>query len=406
LNAGADHLLLRRARRSLAMLNIVTVALVLLLFAGVVGWTLAVSQRNDLRRSLSQTAATQEDVDDPPADSWIFILGPDGSLAASHGAPAGFPDRAALQRVRAGRAAETRAVDIGGTDYLIVTEARDQRVVQVVGSLAAEEGQRHRLLAALGVAALVGLTAAGAAGTLLARRATAPLGEALNRQRRFVADASHELRTPVTQLHTRAQLLRRDLRTGSGTATVTADVDQLVAGTRRLGELIDDLLLSTQLPNRSAEAPEVDLGVLAAGVTSDLAVRALEQGTELVLRPDPDGPALVRGREAALRRVIVALADNALSHTPAGGHVTVELHAVDKDRMVTLTVRDDGTGFDPADTERIFDRFARGHGDPRRFGLGLALAREVVTGHGGTIRATGTPGQGAAFIIRLPAAAS
>ncbi|MFD0524360.1 sensor histidine kinase [Paractinoplanes durhamensis] len=66
-------------------------------------------------------------------------------------------------------------------------------------------------------------------------------------------------------------------------------------------------------------------------------------------------------------------------------------------------MRDDGTGFDPADSERIFARFARGHADHRRFGLGLALAREVITGHGGTIVASGRPGAGATFTIHLPA---
>ena len=73
--------------------------------------------------------------------------------------------------------------------------------------------------------------------------------------------------------------------------------------------------------------------------------------------------------------------------------------------MVTVVVRDDGTGFDPADAERLFARFARaGDNDHRRFGLGLALAREVITGHGGTIEAWGSPGKGATFTIRLPQA--
>ncbi|MFP5283673.1 MAG: ATP-binding protein, partial [Actinomycetes bacterium] len=66
----------------------------------------------------------------------------------------------------------------------------------------------------------------------------------------------------------------------------------------------------------------------------------------------------MHGREMALRRVVTSLVDNALSHTAEGGHVTVELRSHDADRAVALTVRDDGTGFDPADTDRIFDRFA------------------------------------------------
>jgi signal transduction histidine kinase len=227
----------------------------------------------------------------------------------------------------------------------------------------------------------------------------------LTRQRRFVADAGHELRTPLTQLHTRAQLLHQDLRAGATPADMAPDIEQLLIGTRQLGEVVEDLLLSTsQAQARAGGGAEVDLGLVAAGVVAGLGPRARDHDIELVLIPDADGPSVVRGREPALRRVVTALVDNALSHTPGGGHVTVELGSQDAHRQVILIVRDDGTGFDPADTERIFARFARGHGDHRRFGLGLALAREVITGHGGTIEGWGSPGEGASFTVRLPAA--
>ncbi|WP_436535765.1 sensor histidine kinase [Actinoplanes sp. HUAS TT8] len=398
-----DGLLLRRARRSLAAQNMAAVALILMLFGLVVAWVVARGQRTDLERSLLHTAATEEDVVDPPAGSWIFRLDPDGRLTSTRHAPRTFPDRAALTRVRSGGAAESTSVDVDGTDYLVVTQRQDDGVVQVVGSLATGEAERHRLLTALGLAGLAGLAAAAGAGTLLARRATAGLGDALARQRRFVADASHELRTPVTQLHTRAQLLRQDLQAGASPDEMAADVEQLVAGTGQLGEVIEDLLLSTQLPTGAGPVAEVDLGVAAAVVVAAFAARAIGQNVELALDPDPDRPSLVHGREPALRRVLTALVDNALSHTPSGGHVTVELRTDDTRGTVVVSVRDDGTGFDPADAARIFDRFARGHGDQRRFGLGLALAREVVASHGGTIEATGVPGRGAVFTVRLPA---
>ncbi|SNY59446.1 sensor histidine kinase [Paractinoplanes atraurantiacus] len=398
-----DRLLLRRARRALALQNMAAVAVIVLIAGLIVAYGVAWGQRSDLERSLRQTAATEEDVVDPPPGSWIFTLDPAGRLSSTGGAPTGFPDRAALGRVRAGGAAETTAVDVAGTDYLVVTQARGAETVQVVGSLAAQERERHRLLTALGVAAAVGLAAAAASGILLARRATAPLGQALARQRRFVADASHELRTPVTQLHTRAQLLHQDLRAGSSPAEMAADVEQLLTGTRQLGEVIDDLLLSTQLENSAGAAEEVDLGVVAAGAVTAFTARAQELGVSLVLTTDAEAPSLVTGREAALRRVVTALLDNALSHTAAGGRVSVDLRSRLEDHLVILTVRDDGTGFEPGDADRIFDRFARGHADQRRFGLGLALAREVVAGHGGTIEAGAEPGHGAVFTVRLPA---
>lgn len=399
-----DRILLRHARRNLAMQNTVAVMLILLVVGAVALVVVTRGQRSALERSLRHTAATEEDVVDPPAGSWIFKVNAAGRLSATGDAPAGFPDRAALDRVRAGGAAEMSARKSGGTEYLVVTRRRGTSTVQVVGSLARQEAERHLLLAALGLAEILGLIAAAAAAVLLARRATAPLGEALARQRRFVADASHELRTPLTQLHTRAQILHRDLRDGASPADLAPDIERLLIGTRHLGEVVDDLLLSTQVQTRTEDGQDVDLGKVAAAVIEGLAARARRQEVELTLVPNGEGPSVVRGREAALRRVLTALIDNALSHTPAGGHVTVELGSLSGPPRVTLIVRDDGAGFDLADAERIFARFARGgHSDHRRFGLGLALVREVITGHGGTIEAWGSQGQGAAFTVQLPA---
>jgi two-component system OmpR family sensor kinase len=394
-----DRELLRRARRTLAVRNTVAIGLILLFVGAVALLVVHREERSTLAASIRQTAATEEDVVDPPAGSWIFRLDAAGRLTATEDAPPGFPDRGALDRVRAGG----RAEQTERGDYLIVTRRRGTATVQVVGSLAAEDAETRRLLAALGVAELLGLVAAALTGWLLAGRATAPLGEALARQRRFVADASHELRTPIAQLHTRAQLLDQDLRAGAGAPDLAPDVRRLVAGTRQLGEIVEDLLLSTQLVSLTAAGSEVDLGVLADSVVSAFRERAHAHRIVLEVRADPDKPSIAYGREAALRRVLTALVDNALSHTRDGGHITVELDPIDAPARVRLTVQDDGTGFSPDDAERLFDRFARGHDDHRRFGLGLALAREVITGHGGTIAAANNPDGGATFTVILPA---
>ncbi|MGA5299313.1 sensor histidine kinase [Nucisporomicrobium flavum] len=397
-----DQVLLRRARRVIALQTAGAITVSLLVVGVLALIVVARSQNAAATALLRDTAAAADDVEDPPRGVWIFRQGAGGAVEATPGAPGGFPDRGALDRVRAGGASETTQVDGREGGYLVLTQRRDGRAVQVVMSRHEQHDERERLAGALAAGEVVGLLIALLSATLLARRATAPLADALARQRRFVADASHELRTPLTQLHTRAQLLRMDLQAGEGAPSVADDVDRLVAGTRHLGEVVEDLLLSTQLSRRDDARVPVDLGAVAADVVAEHADRARDQGVELTLVPAADGPSVVRGHRAALRRVLTALVDNALSHTASGGHVSVSLgreHAV-----VTVVVRDDGTGFDPADTERLFARFARGgHGDQRRFGLGLALAREVVTGHGGTIEAWGRPGQGAAFTISLPA---
>ncbi|MEV4132789.1 HAMP domain-containing sensor histidine kinase [Dactylosporangium sp. NPDC049742] len=398
-----DQVLLSRARRVIAVQTAVAITVSLLVLGGLAFAVVTYSQNAASMALLRQTAANAEDVADPPPNVWIFVQEPGGDIRATAGAPAPLPDRGALQRVRAGGVSEIRTIAGSEGGYLVMTLPRGTRTVQVVLSRRERHEERERLLGALVFGELCGLLIALLSAALLARRATAPLADALARQRRFVADASHELRTPLTQLHTRAQLLQMDLRAGADVADITTDVDQLVTGTRHLGEVVEDLLLSTQLSRRDDARAPVDLDAVAADVVAGHADRARGQHVELALLPGAGATSTVLGHEAALRRVLTALVDNALSHTRQGGQVSLELGT--DGAFVTVVVRDDGTGFDPADAERLFARFARGHGDHRRFGLGLALAREVVTGHGGTIEAWGRPGEGAAFTIRLPAAA-
>ena len=111
----------------------------------------------------------------------------------------------------------------------------------------------------------------------------------------------------------------------------------------------------------------------------------------------------ISGAESALRRVVTALVDNAIGHTPPGGRVVVALEAPSPD-TVRLSVRDSGVGFDQAEGRSLFERFSRGTaGRGQRFGIGLSLVREVVEAHGGTVSAEGRPGAGAVFTVDLPA---
>jgi two-component system OmpR family sensor kinase len=357
-------------------------------------------QRRDAERDLRFYVA-RGSIESPPPCVWMFAQD-GGSLRRTPSAPADLPIRSSLQRVASGDGALVERRRIRGIDYLVRTERRGTAVVQAAMDLRYQLQERHRLYLALTVAEVAGLLAALVTGQVLACRAIAPLEEALRRQRRFVADASHELRTPLTRLHTRAQLLVRR----APTADIDKDLRTIVSDTRQFGEVIEDLLMSAQLGRATAHRELVDLAAVAEWVATAESARAQARSIVIEVSRGP-GPYLVCGIPAALRRVVGALVDNALDHTRPGGHIQLTLDRTGKRREVVLTVRDDGVGFDQDQDQRIFERFKHGNaGDGRRFGLGLALVREVVDSHGGRVTAVGEPGRGAAFTVRLPPASA
>ena len=357
------------------------------------------AQEQQIEQELSRSI-TAADPSGPPNCTWKFVLR-DGVLSTGRvPPPTGFPLRGDMERVAAGGPASKAVVARERTVYHVRTERRGAEVVQVVFDSRYQLADRRHLLLALTLAALVGTIASVVTGLIVGRQAVQPLAEALTRQRRFVSDASHELKTPIAQVHTRAQLLARRVARQDASPEQQADIEKLVGATRRLGEIVDELLLSARLAGRRTPAPglPVDLAALAEAAASTDVDRAAERGVTLTLTR-PDRPVVVAGVESALRRVVAELVTNALRHTPAGGRIEVTVRAGDRAELV---VSDTGDGFHPADAELLFDRFHRGVSDERRFGLGLALLREVVTDHGGTITAEGEPGRGATFTVRLP----
>jgi signal transduction histidine kinase len=219
------------------------------------------------------------------------------------------------------------------------------------------------------------------------------LEASVDRQRRFVADAAHELRTPLAGLTTALEVARSH----PGPSETLAD--DLLAGHRKLGRLVNDLLLLAAVDGRAAHRAEpVDL----AGVVTDCSRRPAPDGVSLRLgRLDR---VLVVGDEAQLSRVISNLVDNALRYAAS----VVELSVRRDGRHALVTVSDDGPGIPVPDRERIWERFARLDDGRSRAsggsGLGLAIVRELVTAHGGTVAVTGTqPAPGATFLVRLPA---
>ncbi|WP_253766481.1 sensor histidine kinase [Goodfellowiella coeruleoviolacea] len=398
--ADPEQRALARTRWSISLRVAAVMTAVVVFIGAVVFGVLLLAQRGDAEREV-RWAVTHGEAGNPPGCVWLLVRH-EGEITGTPNPPPGFPRTTVLDQVAADGQAVLERLHRNNTDYTVLTQRRGSDVVQAVYDERFQIAARASLLLALAVAELVALVAAGIAGFVLARRAIAPLGDVLRRQRRFIADASHELRTPLTQLHTRAQLLARRVDGAAAAPQLATELQRLVAGTRQLNDVVDDLLLSAQLGAAPQEFTTVDLMALAGEVVASEDARAQTIGLTITLRRGP-GRHLVAGVPSALRRVISALVDNAIAHTPPGGEIVITVDLPSPD-AVRLSVRDNGVGFDPADAERIFERFARGStGRGRRFGLGLALVREVVQGHQGRIMARGQLGTGAEFTVLLPA---
>ena len=402
-DARADNSALRAATWRLAALTAGAVTVVLLVVGGLLLAVVSREQAAEARASLRQAIVDADDLMSHPSTVGVWTRGPDGTARRSPSAPTWLPVAAALDAAGppGPRTTDERTVTRGGEEFRLLTVRDGDTVTQATTSTDPQSNEQHRLLTGLVVAELVGLGLSVLLGALLAKRAMAPLVTAMDRQRRFVADASHELRTPLTLLSTRAQLLERALRRRDATSDEHAESQALVADTRRLGEVVDDLLLSASLADHPSRGEPVDLVALARAAVDAARPHAAEQGVQ-VTGPAPGGPPVtVLGAPGPLRRVLDALIDNAVTHTLSGGHVNVLVTAASKG---TVQVVDDGTGIDPAVAPRLFDRFAHGPGTSgrRHFGLGLALVREVVQAHHGSVEAGPTPGGGATFTVTLP----
>jgi two-component system OmpR family sensor kinase/two-component system sensor histidine kinase QseC len=210
-------------------------------------------------------------------------------------------------------------------------------------------------------------------------------------QRAFVADAAHELRSPLTALKLQAQVLRRLQADDADRAQRQAALDALVSGVDRAGRLVEQLLaLARNEPGAPGATREpIALPDLMRQVLADVAPLAAARGSTLSLQAD--APLSVDGDPAALAVLLRNLVDNALRYAPAGGQVLLTLGAAPQGPW--LTVDDDGPGIAPADRARVFERFVRGaaSSETTGSGLGLAIVRSIALRHGAEVSLETSP---------------
>ena len=232
----------------------------------------------------------------------------------------------------------------------------------------------------------------------------ARLAASLETERRFVADAAHELRSPVAALALQVQLAER----AQSDAARAEALAELKLGIARAGRLVQQLLDLARLePGVVSESPApVDLALLVRDVIGDFVARADLQGIDLGAEAPPS--LVVTGATSELRSLLANLVDNALRYAPAHSAVTVSLREVGDE--VELAVEDAGPGIPPEQRERVLRRFQRLPGDSTSgSGLGLPIAKAIAERHRGSLRLVearpGTERPGLSVQVRLPLAA-
>jgi len=318
-------------------------------------------------------------------------------------------------------------------------------IVQVAGSLDDVHNVQESATILFGIMAAALLAAVGAAGVVLTRRTfrgindvvkqarligDANLGErlphpgaadeigqlvdtlnamldrleqAFDQQRRFTADASHELRSPLSRLRTEIEVtLRRPRESQEYQDTLHSCLDEV----GRLTRLIEELLMLARFDagqdRPTSEAPA--LNALIAETLLRVAPAARERQIDFVVHDD--AAANARVAHASVSLVLANLVDNALKFSPPGGKITVDCATDSQDAL--LKVADEGPGIPQDELPYLFDRFFRGAGarasESEGVGLGLALSQSIIHAQGGHIEAANAPGGGAVFTVRIPLA--
>lgn len=215
-------------------------------------------------------------------------------------------------------------------------------------------------------------------------------------QQEFLAMASHELRSPLTAIRGQAQLMQRR------SAYSEQGVEAIIAQTRTLSRLVEDLLLASQIEADRLELHLIELDLVSA---ARAAAQYIVSDVHDIHVNAPDHPVVIRADPRRLDQVFTNMLTNAVKYSPEGGDVVVRI--VDDEHEVCLDVIDHGIGIRRDDMPKLFNRFYRAADAARRTegtGLGLYIVRRIVEAHGGTIDVESEPGRGSRFTLAFPAA--
>lgn len=409
--------MIRKLRRKFALTNMLLVALVLLMvFAALVASNyqrLANQSRTALRAALLWS--------DEGPDRFEFAAGPPEEASRVFMVPVftvTLDENGEAAEVMGGGnvsvSSETveLAVALAQGEEGVIPEL-DLRYLRETGpdgetriAFADRGWERSTLWSMVGSFLLVGALALGAfflISLLLSGLALQPAERAWEQQRRFVADASHELKTPLTVILTNTGILLRHPE--QTVAQQRKWVEYIREEAQRMRELVEDLLFLARHDAGRDQAPAqtVDLAELLWSALLPFEPVAFEQG--VTLESGIQSGVTVRGRSEELRRLAAILLDNAVKYAGPQGQVRVALARGEKGGAC-LTVRNTGPAIPPEHLEHLFERFYRADNSRARssggYGLGLAIAKSIVDSHRGTITVQSREEEGTCFTVRLP----
>jgi signal transduction histidine kinase len=295
-----------------------------------------------------------------------------------------------------------------------VREQRDGPFVAIAIADEIELEDRYAtLIAEFGTAAFIAVVLVAVGGWIVTRQSTAPIERSMEHMRRFMADAAHELRTPITVVRSRAEVALQRSRSAEEYAIALRGID---GEAQRLGHIVEDLLMLARADTgeRPIERERVFLDDVALDAAE--AARAIAHRKSIRVEVDSFEEAPVVGDSALLRQLVLILLDNAIKYTPTGG--SVHMNVQTRDGSALLSVLDTGIGIPAEHVAHVFERFYRG--DPARTraaanegtgvssegaGLGLSIAYWIVSEHQGSIRIESKPDEGTLIEVRLPSTA-
>ncbi len=281
-------------------------------------------------------------------------------------------------------------------------------VIQAAQSRQAVWQTVNSLIFALIPVGVGALALAAVGGLFMSRRAMRPVRDSFERQRTFIADASHELKTPLTLIRADAEVLSRGLASMEDGSENRELAEDLLGETDRMSAVLSDLLLLARLDAEklSVSREPFNLTGVLAETSERFAARTTTEGKRLEIRHSGKLPA--RGDAARTGQILAALLDNALRFTPPGGLITVEGRT--RGKRVETTITDTGPGIPADHLPHIFERFYRADAQSEArarsgggTGLGLAIARDLARAQGGELAAGNAAKGGASFNLTLPA---